>query len=268
MKKLKIVGPILVLALTVLGATLASALALGWGMQTPYSQSAAVGNIAGAPQTANQILAPITQTNTQTPTLFSPSYANPQQYGGWGRCLGRLAGAASYRTTETTTPLSIAQAAEVAKTYVASLNNPDLAVKQIEEYANNFYVPVTQVSTGNGAFELLINKATGKISAEPGPNMMWNTQYTFKAGWCSWAKSTITALPALTVDQAKTDAQQYLNAYLPGTSVGDVLTFSGHYTIEVLSNESPYGMLSVNSYTGQVWHHTWHGAFIQEQAVN
>ncbi|MCL5948946.1 MAG: hypothetical protein M1490_00520, partial [Candidatus Bathyarchaeota archaeon] len=144
------------------------------------------------------------------------------------------------------TPLTITQGAEVAKTYIASLNNPDLAVKEIEEYTNNFYVPVTQVSTGNGAFELLINKATGIVTPEPGPNMMWNTQYSFGGGFCNWLQGT-TGTPTVTVDQAKTQAQQYLSAYLPGATVGDVTTFSGHYTIEVLQNGTPYGMLSVNS---------------------
>ena len=272
MKSLKIVGAILVLALVVLGATVASALAFGWGVRTPYSPQAAVGNIASAPQSsATQILAPITQTNTQTPTLYTPSYTNPQQYGGWGGCMGGWGwgNGAGYPATGTTaTPFTITQAAEIAKTYVASLNNPDLTVKQIEEYTNNFYVPVTQISNGNGAFELLINKATGIVTPEPGPNMMWNTQYTFGAGWCNWARGTITTAPTVTVDQAKTDAQQYLTAYLPGTTVGDVTAFSGYYTVEALSNGTPYGMLSVNSYTGQVWYHTWHGAFIQETTLS
>ena len=98
--------------------------------------------------------------------------------------------------------------------------------------------------------------------------MMWNTQYTFGAGFCNWLQRHNTATPTVTVDQAKTDAQQYLNSYLQGTTVGDVTTFSGHYTIEVLQNGTPYGMLSVNSFTGQVWYHTWHGAFVQEQAVS
>ncbi len=183
--------------------------------------------------------------------------------------MGRWAGAAGYPTTATSvSPLTITQAAEVAKTYVASLNNLDLTVKQIEEYTNNFYVPVTQVNTGNGAFELLINKATGIVTPEPGPNMMWNTKYTFGAGWCNWARGAITATPTVTVAQARADAQQYLNSYLAGTTVGDVTDFSGHYTIEVLQDRTPYGMLSVNSFTGQVWYHTWHGAFVQEQAVS
>ena len=40
MKTLKIVGAILVLALVVVGATVASALAFGWGAQTPYGPQA------------------------------------------------------------------------------------------------------------------------------------------------------------------------------------------------------------------------------------
>jgi hypothetical protein len=272
MKTLKIVGAILILALVVVGATLASVLAFGWGTQPPYGPKAAIRNTVNSPQAnAPQVLAPITQTNTQTPTLFTPSYTNPQQYGGWGGCRGRSGWAigVGYPTTGTAlTPLTITQAAEIAKTYVVSLNNPDLTVKQIEEYTNNFYVPVTQVSNGNGAFELLINKVTGIVTPEPGPNMMWNTQYTFGAGWCNWAQGAITTAPTVTVDQAKINAQQYLTAYLPSTTVGDVTTFSGHYTIEVLTNGTPYGMLSVNSFTGQIWYHTWHSAFVQEQEVS
>jgi hypothetical protein len=270
MKTLKIVSAILVLALVAVGATVATELAFGWGAQTPYSPQVAVGNIANSQQTNTpQVFAPITQTNTQTPTLYTPSYTNPQQYGGWGGCRGWGYGSTGYPTAGTAaTPLTITQAAEVAKTYVASLNNPDLTVKQIEEYTNNFYVPVTQLSNGNGAFELLINKKTGIVTPEPGPNMMWNTQYTFGEGFCNWLRGTTTGTPTVTVDQAKIDAQQYLTAYLPGTTVGDVTTFSGHYTIEVLQKGTPYGMLGVSSFTGQVWYHTWHGAFIQEQTVS
>ena len=271
MKTLKIFATILKLALVTVGATVATALAFGWGAQAPYSTQLAAGNIASSAQySAPQILAPVTQTNTQTPTLYTQSYTNPRQYGGWGGCWGRggWGNGAGYPTTGTTAPLTITQAAEIAKGYVASLNNPDLTLKEIEEYSNNFYVPVSQISTGNGAFELLINKYTGIVTPEPGPNMMWNTKYNFDNGFCNWLRGTITATPTVIVDQAKTNAQQYLTSYLPGTTVGDVTAFSGHYTIEVLSNGTPYGMLSVNSFTGQVWYHSWHGAFVQEQAVS
>ena len=67
----------------------------------------------------------------------------------------------------------------------------------------------------------------------------------------------------VTVDQAKANAQQFLDAYYPGTTVGDVDTFYGYYHIDVLNAGTTFGMLSINGYTGQVWYHTWHGAYIQ-----
>ncbi len=266
MKTIKIVGAISILALIVVSATLATVFAYGWGAQTIYSPQ--VGTPNRMYSQGSQVNAPVTQTNTQTPTLYTPSSTNPQQYGGWGGCITRRGMMGGLFQTTTATPLTITQAADVAKAYVVSLNNPDLTVKQIEEYQNNFYVAVTEKSTGNGAFELLINKATGIVTPEPGPNMMWNTQYTFGAGWCNWVRGTTTAAPTVTADQAKIDAQQYLDSYIQGTTVGDVTAFHGYYTVEILSNGTPYGMLSVNGVTGQVWFHAWHGAFVQEQTVS
>jgi hypothetical protein len=158
MKTLKMFGAVLVLALVVVGATVATALAFGWGALTPYNAQAIVGNMMNAPQ----VLGPVTQTNTQTPTLYTPSQVNSPGYtgyGGRGGCWGRWGNGAGYPATGTAaTPLTISQATDIAKTYVASLNNPDLAVKEIEEYTNNFYVLVTEKSTSNGAFDLMVNK--------------------------------------------------------------------------------------------------------------
>jgi hypothetical protein len=39
--------------------------------------------------------------------------------------------------------------------------------------------------------------------------------------------------------------------------------FPGYYTVHILKSGKVTGMLSVNGYSGQVWYHTWHGAFIQ-----
>lgn len=271
MKTWKLVSILAILALLSVSATVATTFALGgWGIQAPtIGQPAAVANQFNGPR----MLSPVTQTNTETPVLYSPAaQVNSPSYGtgwGWGRCLGRWGGGIfGAPATTSTTPLTISQAVDIAKTYVASLNNLDLTVAEVEEYQNNFYVVVEQKSTGNGAFELLINKVTGAVRPEPGPNMMWNNQYTFGAGWCNWAAGPVSATPTVTVEQAKADAQQYLNTYLAGTTVGDITSFPGHFTVEVLSNGTPYGMLSVNSFTGQVWYHNWHGAFVQEQAVS
>ena len=119
---------------------------------------------------------------------------------------------------------------------MTSIGNPDLVVKQVEEYTANFYVQVNEKSTGNGAFELLINKYTGSIYPEMGPNMMWNTQYgMMRSGILGGIFGTPTTTMPVTAAQATTDAQQYLTTYLPGTTTGDVTTFYGYYTIEVLN---------------------------------
>ena len=206
--------------------------------------------------------------NTQTTPstqYYQPVY--PFQFG--GGCMGTSGwsgnGYAAAPYTYTGAELNITTARTIAENYVAALNNPDLTVKQVEEYSANFYVQVNEQSTGNGAFELLINKYTGSIYPEMGPNMMWNTKYgMMRSGILGGIYGTPTTTMTITATQATTNAQQYLNSYLPGTTTGDVTTFYGYYTIEVLNGTTPYGMLSVNGYTGQVWYHTWHGAFIQE----
>jgi hypothetical protein len=183
---------------------------------------------------------------------------------GWG---GYGYGIAPY--TYTGAPLNITIAEAIAQNYGASTGNPDLTVKQVEEYSANFYVQVNEKSTGYGAFELLIDKYTGSIYPEMGPNIMWNPKYGMMSGGIlSGIYGTPTATMPVTATQATTNAQQYLNIYLPGTTTGDVATFYGYYTIEVLSGGTTYGMLSVNGYTGQVWYHTWHGTFIQELQVS
>jgi hypothetical protein len=214
-----------------------------------------------------------TQPGVTTPTAPNGQYYQPVypfQFG--GGCMGRFGFNRGYTTapyTYTGTPLTITQAETIAQNYVAAINNPDLIVKQVEEYSANFYVQVNEQSTGNGAFQLLINKYTGSIYPEMGPNMMWNTKYgMMRGGILGGIFGTPTATMAVTATQATTNAQQYLTSYLPGTTTGDVATFYGYYTIEVLNGTTPYGMLSVNGYSGQVWYHNWHGTFIQELEVS
>jgi hypothetical protein len=43
------------------------------------------------------------------------------------------------------------------------------------------------------------------------------------------------------------------------------MSLPGYFTMDFLKDGMPAGMLSVNGATGQVWYHTWHGAFIGEQ---
>jgi hypothetical protein len=185
----------------------------------------------------------------------------PSQYG-WGGCRGWTSYAGT-ATSSSGAPITIDTAVSIAQNYSASLSNKDLAVNEVEEYTQNFYVLFKEKSTGNGAFEMLIDKYTGSIYPEMGPDVMWNTKYGMHSGMMGWITGTQAGPMTVTAEQAKANAQQFLDANYPGTTVGSIDTFYGYYHIDVLSAGNPYGMLSVNGYTGQVWYHTWHGAFIQ-----
>jgi len=72
-----------------------------------------------------------------------------------------------------------------------------------------------------------------------------------------------TTMP-ITEDRALQLAQAYLDVNFTGAEVEHGTQFYGYYTIDFMIDGKIVGMLSVNAYTGQVWYHSWHGAFIQE----
>lgn len=166
-------------------------------------------------------------------------------------------------------PITFDKAVEAAQQYLKSYNNADLKLAEVMEFDNNFYALVTEKSTGAGEFELLVNRYTGYVTPEPGPNMMWNTRYGHMgnaAGMMGGARNQQTGPMTITVAQARTAAQQWLDANQPGAQLADdEMQFSGYYTMDFLKNGKTAGMLSVNGYSGQIWYHTWHGNFISEQ---
>ncbi|MFQ5711747.1 MAG: hypothetical protein ACE5GD_08205, partial [Candidatus Geothermarchaeales archaeon] len=72
--------------------------------------------------------------------------------------------------------LTIDDTLSVAQDYLEFLGKPDLAVAEIMEFSNHFYVDVYEENTGVHAFELIIER-DGDVYPEHGPNMMWNTKY-------------------------------------------------------------------------------------------
>jgi len=164
---------------------------------------------------------------------------------------------------QTVQPLTIDNVKKAAQDFVKSLNNPNLAIKDIMEFEKNFYFIVYEKDTGIGAFEMLVWKDTagsmmaGIMHPEPGPNMMWNTKYSMM----QFAQPTEMTI---TKDKAWSLAQAYLDANFLGTTVEDADQFYGYYTIHTEKDGKITGMLSVNGLTGQIWYHWWHGQFIQE----
>ncbi len=160
-------------------------------------------------------------------------------------------------------PLTLDQAVESARQSLSAYGNPDLTLTEVMEFSENFYAEVEEKCTGVHAFELLIDRYTGVVSPEPGPNMMWNTKYGHMGGMMGGWGSRQTGPMSVTSEQAQDLAQQWLNASLPGTTTAEKADeFFGYYTIHVLKDGQIYGMLSVNGYTGEVWYHTWYGDFI------
>ncbi|MGQ9502694.1 MAG: hypothetical protein ACUVSF_10040 [Anaerolineae bacterium] len=81
------------------------------------------------------------------------------------------------------TPLTLTQARENVQKFLEATGNNDLELVEVMEFTGNFYAEVREKSTGIGAFELLVDRYTGQIYPEPGPNMMWNLKYGHMGGW-------------------------------------------------------------------------------------
>jgi hypothetical protein len=164
--------------------------------------------------------------------------------------------------------LTMDQAVEAARQYVATYRNSDLALAEVMEFEDNFYVKVEEQSTGIHAFELLVDRYTGGVYPEPGPNMMWNSKYGHMGGMMGSWRGGDTGVMPVNSEQARVLAQQWLERFIPGSSaVDETDAFYGYYTIHVMKDGQVFGMLSVNGYSGEVWYHNWHGAFIEMEEL-
>jgi hypothetical protein len=185
---------------------------------------------------------------------------------------------------EGTETLTMDEAEAAEERSLKAWNSGDLAVGEVMEFSNHFYAIVQEKSTGIGAFEVLVDKVTGAVSPEPGPNMMWNLKYGMMGGYgmgmmgggyggmmggygMGMMGGTTEPAPSLDMPvdevQAIELAQKYLDTARPGTTADEEAdAFYGYYTLHVLNDGQVTSMLSVNGYTGQVWYHTWHGAFV------
>jgi len=163
---------------------------------------------------------------------------------------------------------SIDGAIDIAKRYLRSINNPDLDIDEIMEFDRNFYVIYYEKSTGKGAFEMIIDKYTGQIFPEYGPNMMWNTKYGMRARMMGpW--TTPSAEMPIGPQQAAERALVFLQQRFQGDiEVEEPTSFYGYYTLDFKLDGETYGMLSVNGYNSSVWYHSWHGTYFQSRELN
>ncbi len=159
--------------------------------------------------------------------------------------------------------LTIEEAHEAVERYVAGLGYADLEIAELMEFERNFYAIVEESDTGIGAMELLVDKWSGAVGPEMGPNMMWNARYGMHRGG-RWMMGGASEANTVTPEQALDIAQRWLDANRAGVTVEEHADpFYGYYTIHTVKEGEIEGMLSVHGTTGQVWYHTWHGAFVQ-----
>ncbi len=174
------------------------------------------------------------------------------------------------------TPLTVEQAKNAAQKYLTNTNNPYLQIAEVMIFDNNAYVAVKETSTGNGAFELLVDPSSQIAYPEYGPNMMWNQKYGMMGGhggmmnsyqWNNSGSQPSTEM-TVTPEQAIQIAQKFLDTNISGaTAATDPMRFYGYYTLDFEKDGKVAGMLSVNGYSGQVFLHTWHGTFIEEASL-
>jgi len=180
--------------------------------------------------------------------------------GGYGRSggYGMMPWAGAPGNSASGARLSMDQARTLAEDYAAAIGS-DLAITEVMEFENNFYAVLAETSTGRGAMEVLIDPYTGAVGPEPGPNMMWNEKY----GHMSWG---LAGANALTLEEARQEAQAALETQLPGSQVHeDGAEFYGYFTFDFDGPDGTIaGMLSVDAGSGAAWLHTWHGDFLEE----
>jgi hypothetical protein len=172
---------------------------------------------------------------------------------------------------------SLPEARDAFERAVQSYDNPDLEVAEVMEFANNYYAEVREKDTGTGAMELLIDKPSGQVFPEPGPNMMWNAKYGMMSGVGGYRgmggmmgpngpgqarAGALAGEMTVSPEQAREIADAYVGRVSPGTQAGEAEEFYGYYTLHTKRDGETTGMLSVNCYSGEVWYHSWHGPFV------
>ena len=177
-----------------------------------------------------------------------------------------------YYSFASTRAITIGAAEKVAERYLDSIRDTDIAIDEIMEFEYNFYVVYFEKSTGIGAFEMLIDKESGRIFPEYGPNMVWNVKYGHGGmmGDSGMMGPYSPPLGDIVVDEeeALEIAQAFLDEVYPGSEAEESHAFYGYYTIHTARGGDVSGMLSVSQYTGAVWYHNWHGAHIQSKELH
>lgn len=146
------------------------------------------------------------------------------------------------------------------KQYDENLKISDIFIFENTDY----YFSIIEKNSGRGAMELLVNPYTSSVYPEYGPNMMWNNKYNAHNGMGFMMHKTNNNGYTIEREEARLLAQVYINDKFSKeyTIPEEGHAFYGYYTFHIVNGSDNIGMLSVNSNTGNIWHHNWHGIVI------
>lgn len=194
-------------------------------------------------------------------------------------------------------PISQDEARRRAEGFAARYGQ-EVKIRDFMVFTENYYVQIVNSKTGLGLGELLVDRYTGVVQPEYGPNMVWNTRYGMGGGGMTGGNmmggntmgngqnqgapgvmqggqgqgmmgatpnqgQVAPATVRYNLAGAEKLAATFVAGYLPGGKVLEGLAFPGYYTFDY-GRKAIEGMLSVNAYTGEVWVHGWHGLFLGE----
>jgi hypothetical protein len=195
-------------------------------------------------------------------------YGSGGMMGGYGSGGMMGSGASGWRSADLE-PLSIEQVEQAVAVYLEQSRYTDLELAEVMIFDNHAYAELIETETGYGAMELLVDPLTGLVTPEHGPNIMWNLKYgpmtggmmgMMGPGWTDVDPADMPIVPAEAIDLARA----YLEQTNSGLEAGsEAEPFYGYYTIHTLRDGEPAGMLSVHGFTGDVFLHSWHGAFVE-----
>ncbi|MHC4143162.1 MAG: hypothetical protein ACYSUD_00125 [Planctomycetota bacterium] len=174
-------------------------------------------------------------------------------------------------------PLTLTEVADALAAYLSHLNDSNLEIGEVMIFDNHAYAQITEVDSGIGVLEVLIDPETKAVFPEMGPNMMWNLKYGMMSGFGGFgmmggmmmggfgvidASTEMTVTPEQAVERAQAVLDTcFSEANLTADKHAD--PFYGYYTLHVNRDGKTVGMLSVNGFSGEVFPHTWHGTLLE-----
>ncbi|MFO8035193.1 MAG: hypothetical protein R6U57_00985 [Anaerolineales bacterium] len=104
--------------------------------------------------------------------------------------------------------------------YLNRIQVSGLTSKRLREFPSAYMVELAEVETGRHAFGLIVNKTTGDVSPEVGPDLFWNTKYGSKiakiGGGYGMEGQLLTGSPVAEMSLSISEAREFAEEAVEG----------------------------------------------------